>query len=270
MVGSCWMLGSELSEVARLFKAFYDTAINAGNNPAKYREAGRYLAQAVSKVGVDVVLGILLHKASVPLQRKLVNMRQSVGVERPVSAVEEPVSKEKAPVKRPAVVSRLPKYRTRPPFEKNPNHSQAEFERQIQGQQDGLNNMTVDEYLQNSDRYKAKGRSGSKAQQADRKKAINEKAEELESQGLSYEDAIEEAADNWADTPNALHNPDQIAGGHPDKIEGMGDAGVNKSIGSQWEKQGRAKNMDDYIREQAKTMTPEERKPTKLNIELDH
>ncbi len=98
VVGSCWMLGSELSEVARLFKAFYDTAINAGNNPAKYREAGHYLAQAVSKVGVDVVLGILLHKASVPLQRKLVNMRQSVSVERPVSAVEEPVSKEKAPV----------------------------------------------------------------------------------------------------------------------------------------------------------------------------
>ena len=50
----------------------------------------------------------------------------------------------------------------------------------------------------------------------------------------------------------------------------MGDAGVNKSIGSQWKNKGIAKNMDDHIREQAAKMTPEERRTTKLNVELDH
>ena len=94
-------------------------------------------------------------------------LQQGLGnIKRLRQQVEEWARKQKE--KAAAIAKRLPKYRTKPPFEKNPNHSQAEYERQIQGQQDGLNNMTVEEYLQNSDNYKANGRaaSGDKAQQA--------------------------------------------------------------------------------------------------------
>ena len=32
----------------------------------------------------------------------------------------------------------------------------------------------------------------------------------------------------------ALHDPDQVAGGFYNHITGMGDRGINSSIGSQW------------------------------------
>ena len=51
--------------------------------------------------------------------------------------------------------------------------------------------------------------------------------------GLSLKEA-EEQAQKWLDTQAALHNPDQVAGGHASNIGGVGDKGVNSSIGSQW------------------------------------
>src|SRR5688572_15439136 len=42
---------------------------------------------------------------------------------------------------------------------------------------------------------------------------------------------------HWASGPQrrpSPHTPDQRPGGNPDQITGMGDAGVNRSIGSQW------------------------------------
>ncbi len=129
--------------------------------------------------------------------------------------------------------------------------------------------MTVDEYLKNSDKYKNQGRTGRKAQEAARNDALEQKAEEYLRQGKSPQEAEIEAK-KWLKTQDALHNPDQIAGGYPDHIEGVGDQGVNRSIGSQWEKKGISKNMDNYIRDKARNMTPEERRSTKLDIELNH
>ncbi|MGM0923924.1 MAG: polymorphic toxin type 15 domain-containing protein [Bacillota bacterium] len=48
----------------------------------------------------------------------------------------------------------------------------------------------------------------------------------------------------------ALHNPDQIAGGNPLNIEGMGDKKINTSIGSQWKY--RIDVIDEQIREISK------------------
>ena len=47
---------------------------------------------------------------------------------------------------------------------------------------------------------------------------------------------------------DALHNPDMIAGGK-DRINRLGNSGINRSIGGQWNKDGRLKEMDDYARE---------------------
>ena len=75
-------------------------------------------------------------------------------------------------------------------------------------------------------------------------------------------------------TLNALHNPDMIAGGN-DLVEVLGDASVNKSIGSQWKNKGinalgekekfsRVKSMDVQAENALNTMGPD----TNMNVSL--
>ncbi len=49
---------------------------------------------------------------------------------------------------------------------------------------------------------------------------------------------------------DALHNPDSIVGGTAEGVSGMGDRGVNRSIGSQWRGKGRADSLEQQVREQ--------------------
>lgn len=73
-------------------------------------------------------------------------------------------------------------------------------------------------------------------------------------------------AQEWLDTQATLHNPDQISGGYPDKIGGMGDTDVNSPIGNQW--RDRIDYVDEQIRAMAKTMSPEQLQSTYLNVRL--
>ena len=73
-------------------------------------------------------------------------------------------------------------------------------------------------------------------------------------------------ADAWLETQAALHDPDQVAGGHAHLITGMGDARINSSIGAQWPK--RMKDIDEQIRKYAASMSQQERENTYLNIVL--
>lgn len=82
---------------------------------------------------------------------------------------------------------------------------------------------------------------------------------------MSRQDANKKA-NEWLETQAALHNPDQIAGGNPINIGGMGDKKVNSSIGSQWKY--RIDVLDEQIRELSKTMVESERKSTYLNVKL--
>lgn len=66
----------------------------------------------------------------------------------------------------------------------------------------------------------------------------------------------------------ALHNPDQIAGGNPLNIGGLGDRKVNSSIGSQWKY--RIEVVDEQIRLASKKMTKSELENTYLNVRLVH
>lgn len=144
-----------------------------------------------------------------------------------------------------------------------------EFTRQLKDQEKGMNELTVDEYLTNRERYVAEGRAieGNAAQQAAREKALNKKIGELFEDGMTWSEA-EEKANSWLKTQAALHNPDQIAGGNPLNIGGLGDKRINSSIGSQWKY--RIDIVDEQLGELAKKMTPEERKHTYLNVKLTH
>ncbi|UNL87276.1 hypothetical protein IE339_13670 [Priestia koreensis] len=154
-------------------------------------------------------------------------------------------------------------------FNRNVKHDSEEFARQLKDQEKGMNELTVDEYLKNRERYIAQGRAieGNAAQQAAREEAYVQKVNELQREGLTLSNAKKKAKE-WLDTQAALHNPDQIAGGKAEIIGGMGDKRINSSIGSQW--RYRIDIVDKQIKELAKNMTPEQLKSTYLNVKLTH
>jgi Novel toxin 15 len=154
-------------------------------------------------------------------------------------------------------------------FNYKTKYDEAEFARQLADQEAGMNKLTVDEYLKNRERYIAEGRAieGNMAQQAARENAYLDKVTELRRNGLSQEQAKIKAKE-WMDTQAALHNPDQIAGGNPVNIGGMGNKAINSSIGSQWKY--RIDAVDEQIQAMIKNMTDTERKNTYLNIKLKY
>ena len=104
-------------------------------------------------------------------------------------------------------------------------------------QQDGINNMTIFEWLKNRENFKKYGRNpkSKKIQEDFRDRYRNAKIDEYL---LLYEDmdikAIEAMVDSELEGLAALHNPDQIAGGYVDVVTQMGNKRINSSIGSQW------------------------------------
>ncbi|MBF0787324.1 hypothetical protein IR123_05365 [Streptococcus sp. 19428wC2_LYSM12] len=154
-------------------------------------------------------------------------------------------------------------------FNRNAKHDADEFSRQLKNQQDGMNKLTVEDYVKNRGDYLANGRSsaGNAAQQAARDNAYNNKVSEL----LSNEtvDSLEEAerqAKNWLDTQAALHDPDQVAGGFMNNVTGVGDAGVNSSIGSQWKT--RIGAVDEVVDEIVRTTPYDNLSKIYLDVKL--
>ncbi|MFC7785528.1 polymorphic toxin type 15 domain-containing protein [Rossellomorea sp. GCM10028870] len=154
-------------------------------------------------------------------------------------------------------------------FKYNAKYDSEEFVRQLKDQEKGMNELTVNEYLKNREKYVTQGRAieGNAAQQAAREKALNKQIEELFESGMSWEEA-ELQANRWLKTQAALHNPDQIAGGNPLNISGMGEKRINSSIGSQW--RYRIDIVDEQIEKLAQLMTLEQRENTYLNVKLTH
>ncbi|MFH0069147.1 T7SS effector LXG polymorphic toxin [Peribacillus sp. NPDC056705] len=152
-------------------------------------------------------------------------------------------------------------------FKQNPNHNAEEFTRQLKDQEKGLNGLTIEEYLKNRERYIEEGRAleGNAAQKAARVKAYLDKVDELRETGLSRKES-EKQATVWINEQAALHNPDQIAGGNPLDIGGMGDKRVNSSLGSQW--RYRIDVIDEQIKSVAASMTQVDKKSIYLNVKL--
>ena len=154
-------------------------------------------------------------------------------------------------------------------FRYSPKYNKAEFTRQLADQQKGMNRLTVQEYLDNRQRYIVQGRTmeSNAVQQAARENAYLDKVAELRRSGLSAEDAKIQACE-WMKSQAALHNPDQVAGGSYGNIGGVGSSGVNSSIGAQW--RYRIDSVDEQIKRMAKNMTEIERKSTYLNVILTY
>jgi predicted phage tail protein len=135
----------------------------------------------------------------------------------------------------------------RMPYSKIP-----EFDRQLVGQEKGLNALTIHEYVTGRAAFAAGDvkRDPQKARMARMEyaeKMQEQHSEELRAIGVPYGDAIRLAKIRTGEKMNALaalHNPDLIGGGK-DIISDFGDRQVNSSIGPQWK--SRARHIDDAV-----------------------
>ena len=132
-----------------------------------------------------------------------------------------------------------------------PQGSVPEFDRQLAGQEHGVNKMTVDEYIKGRAAFEAgssvRNPTVARNARADYMEALkNSLAEEYQLQGISPFEAEQKAfkeASERMKTLAALHNPDMVAGGK-DVISDFGDRSINSRIGAQWNKGERLAELD--------------------------
>jgi Novel toxin 15 len=162
---------------------------------------------------------------------------------------------------------------------KQAKKNSTEYERQLQQQEDALNNMSVSEYLKNRERWGQMKRMGTAAEQAKaRADAIADMAkanrDELLAQGKSIKEAStlgKQKAEVAAKGMDVLHSPDLSAGGSAQGTTGLGDKGVNRSIGSNWGQDQDETKTGKRVRkldESAKEVPEAERDQTKMNVKL--
>lgn len=151
---------------------------------------------------------------------------------------------------------------------------ESEMKKQLKMQEDGINRLTIYEWLKNRENYLEHGRdkSSNNAQQDARERYRQHRIEELYLLNPDKEEVeISKIVKDELNTLASLHNPDQIAGGYADDVSEMGNARINYSIGKQWgtKKQGRAKNLEKDVQKVVNgppPMTEEEQKRTKMNV----
>ncbi|PVZ41591.1 putative RNase toxin 15 of polymorphic toxin system [Pseudomonas sp. CC120222-01a] len=147
---------------------------------------------------------------------------------------------------------------------KLPEYKTGEFKRQLNGQEDGLNWMTVEEFLESVTSPNKRNPGIAKKARVNYEDDIRISiAQELRKtlNPLDAELAAIEKAKNRMSVLAALHNPDLIAGGK-DKISDFGDRQVNAVIGPQW------KTKLPNLKRAAETVPPELRSTTRMNTKL--
>ncbi|WP_223590401.1 DUF6861 domain-containing protein [Pseudomonas sp. A-R-19] len=120
--------------------------------------------------------------------------------------------------------------------DKMPASKIGEFERQLKGQEDGLNRLTVDEYLENIanpvKRSRAAAKQARNTLQTNLQRRFNEEFLQTMGAKAAKAESIKKAKETMSNLAG-LHNPDLSAGGK-DIIADFGDRQVNSSIGPQW------------------------------------
>jgi hypothetical protein len=151
-----------------------------------------------------------------------------------------------------------------------PQGSYPEFDRQLAGQEAGLNDMTVEDYLKGRKAFEGKEISRDPAvARRERRKYENELKDRLMEQfdkaGMSLSEAkakAQEVAAKQMKTLAALHNPDMIAAGK-DTISDFGNRNINSRIGSQW------RSRVGVLDQAANEMPMAQRTYAKMNAKLE-
>ncbi|QNT39807.1 MULTISPECIES: DUF6861 domain-containing protein [Pseudomonas] len=148
--------------------------------------------------------------------------------------------------------------------DKLPPAKHGEFERQLKGQQEGLNRLTVEEFLENIANPVKRSPSAAKRARKELEEALTQRLEEELQESMGYRAAKAEAAKRAKKTMAslaALHNPDLVVGGK-DVIADFGDRQVNSSIGPQW------KTKVENLRNAAAAVPESSRGRTLINVNL--
>ncbi|QHG66307.1 DUF6861 domain-containing protein [Pseudomonas putida] len=147
---------------------------------------------------------------------------------------------------------------------KLPEYKIGEFKRQLNGQEDGLNWMTVEEFLENvsspSKRNSGVAKRARERYQGSVQQSIENELQKTMDAFEAQQVAIEKTL-NRMSVLAALHNPDLIVGGK-DAISDFGDRKVNSTIGPQW------KSKIPKLKKAAETVPPELRGTTRMNVKL--
>lgn len=148
--------------------------------------------------------------------------------------------------------------------DKMPASKVGEFERQLKGQEEGLNRLTVDEYLENIANPVKRSQKAARQARMDLQDTLQERFQKEYLKTMSVKNARAESVKKATETMSnlaGLHNPDLSAGGK-DIIAGFGDRQVNSSIGPQW----RPKIAN--LKKAAETVPAALRGDTYLNVKL--
>jgi predicted Zn-dependent protease len=179
--------------------------------------------------------------------------------------------KEHSSTKPGAVVECPDKADEIPCFNAPPNGDPKEFERQLQEQEDGINDMSPDEILDNMAKYKPGARSAEDvaARREARAAAERAKLKELRKKYRGQpnaDDLAESETEEFMKSVDATHGPDSIVGG--DEVTGVGGSSENRSIGSQWAKKAESdtKTRAGRIKEAAERAKKAGKK--KMNVKL--
>lgn len=148
--------------------------------------------------------------------------------------------------------------------DKVPEYNIGEFKRQLNGQEDGLNWMTVEKFLERIENPEQRNKGlATKA----RKKYQDSFQEDIESKLRKTMSPIEaetlaiEKTKNHMSVIAALHNPDLVAGGK-DTISDFGDRQINSIIGAQW------KTKIPELKKAAESVPPNLRSSIRMNVKL--
>ncbi len=207
------------------------------------------------------------------LSRRFTRRKQGSGVLPP----EEPLPLKR---KRKPEEDRKPDRRNEMPTKKLPcfttkglpQGSVPEFDRQLAGQEAGINNMTVDEYVNGREAFKSGdsvrdpkiARKSRMGYEVTLKKKL---MDDYRAEGFSPREAKQKAVGAAAEkmkTLAALHNPDMVAGGK-DVVSDFGDRNINSRIGAQWNKSERLFELDRAANDIPKSL----RRGTKMNAKLE-
>ncbi|UOE42647.1 polymorphic toxin type 15 domain-containing protein [Agromyces larvae] len=129
---------------------------------------------------------------------------------------------------------------------KNPKHDWVEFQRQVDLQQQGINQLTIAELRHNMDFFDQHGRVA-KSEQAAANQALADSGTPMNGRAV-------------------LHGPDQVGGGRPDRFDGDGDLGINSSLGNQWRR--RVADLGIMLDAAADAIDPKLRAHIKVNVDL--
>lgn len=137
-------------------------------------------------------------------------------------------------------------------------------------QEDGLNDLTAYDFIQQYEQYRREGRdpSGAELQANYRNNIIEETIEEImdADPSISAQDARREAEQQVRGLA-ALHNPDQVAGGSGENVHAAGSRSVNSAFGALW-RHGRAEQLYQQVLEASAGMTEEQLRNVYLNVRM--